>query len=155
MNTIEGVGGIGLTHVQTSPLRRPETIPPPTEKEKSAAVVERPHEDDLIPEDDAPQPELSDRPFSLEATIRYASGFSEADIESIFEAKATSEIVPELSPEKQAEAQQILEAFQNGLNLTSLLQIIRGADIATVSRLLSETVSAPVPEAENSSETPV
>lgn len=117
-------------------VRVPDPLPP---NDMAAEVPKTPPTEDVRALD-PDKVELSDDPLDMPDSFEFASSISEAEPSSVIAAQVVSETEP--SPEQIAEDQRIQEAFQADLNMTALLEIINGADLASVSMRVGDPDTA-------------
>ena len=135
MNTTDPVGLTSVASHVVAPVTKSAPIKPPEAADVAPKVSEQRHQD--IDRSESQGLISDDEDMSLlEEVITAANEMSEADMASVIDAQAKVETQP--SAETLAEASRIREAFQAGVSMTSLLKIIRGADLATISMLLGE-----------------
>lgn len=134
MTNLDPVSMPAAASVSVVPAQQAEAIKPPSAAEAPPNVAEGRHAENSKSDNFTLLAEDDEELFSLEAAVAEAHGLNDADIASVIEANTQAE--PQLDQQALAEARRIKEAFQAGVSVTSLLKIIQGADLSTISLLL-------------------
>ncbi len=116
-----------------SALSRVPEAPPPSE---NVAEVSNLTEVQNLNVSEIEEVELMDDPLGLSDSFLFARELSEAEPSSVIAAQTAAG--PPLDAEALAEARRIQEAFQADVNMTTLLEIIRGADLGSFSLLAGD-----------------
>lgn len=131
---LDPVGLPAVSPAPVAPAQNAEAIKPPSATENPPTIAEGRHADDSKREDFAALTEDEEDQFSVEVSVFSVHALNDADVASVIEAQTQSDERPDA--QALAEDRRINEAFQAGVSVTSLLKIIRGADLSTISLLL-------------------
>lgn len=131
---LDPVGLPAVSPAPVAPAQNAEAIKPPSAAENPPTIAEGRHADDSKREDFAALTEDEEDQFSVEVSVFSVHALNDADVASVIEAQTQSDERPDA--QALAEDRRINEAFQAGVSVTSLLKIIRGADLSTISLLL-------------------
>lgn len=131
---LDPVGLPAVSPAPVAPAQNAEAIKPPSAAENPPTTAEGRHADDSKREDFAALTEDEEDQFSVEVSVFSVHALNDADVASVIEAQTQSDERPDA--QALAEDRRINEAFQAGVSVTSLLKIIRGADLSTISLLL-------------------